>query len=60
MADRDSTVFGELWEDDELVVCPRCQARRLTPAATGMEGYRVCLECGVVSLSDDRSTAGAD
>jgi hypothetical protein len=40
---------SELWEDHELEPCPRCGANRLTPGASGMNGFRVCLDCGVLT-----------
>jgi hypothetical protein len=57
MADRDSASLRELWEDDELATCPRCNARRLTPPASGMNGYRICLDCGVIGLADGATPA---
>jgi hypothetical protein len=36
------------WHDKELVACPLCGERQLTPSSPSMGGMRVCLTCGVV------------
>jgi hypothetical protein len=40
------------FKDHELECCPRC--RRTTAVPTPSGGFRLCLECGLVTASGDR------
>jgi hypothetical protein len=40
------------WHDDELVPCPRCGNKQLTPSSPSMAGMRVCLTCGLIGEPD--------
>jgi hypothetical protein len=46
-SDANALVSG-WWHDQELVSCPQCGGKRLTPPSPSLDGRRICLSCGVV------------
>ena len=49
----DATVdLAGWWHDEELVPCPSCGNKQLTPSSPSMAGMRVCLTCGVLGEPD--------
>jgi hypothetical protein len=49
----DATVYlAGWWHDEELVPCPSCGNKQLTPSSPSMAGMRVCLTCGVLGEPD--------
>jgi len=57
MDDEPRTLLSEMWDEDELSLCPVCGQKRLTPPAIGMGPFRICLDCGAISDPDDRLLA---
>jgi DNA-directed RNA polymerase subunit RPC12/RpoP len=52
----EGTKFDSWFDKDELERCPNCGARRLVPGEP-RQGFRVCLDCGIVEVQEEADVA---